>query len=155
MSAPQGGRRTPEEGEGGAIDNLRTAMEGMNVGRYEMEEGGVVEVEQDDMEVEGGGGVLALEATGLLTQDAELCGTTLVDACHSFNDMIRLVMLCTLRHHWPPGAKFLFNCYRHWAQLVLRQPGDTPFIILIKEGFMQGDPLSMVLYGITLFPLVE
>ena len=42
----------------------------------------------------GGGGVrvalLTLESTGILTQDAEPGITTLVDACNSFNEMIRL-----------------------------------------------------------------
>ena len=40
-------------------------------------------------------------------------------------------------------------------QLLLHQPGDTPVILLIQEGVTQCDPFSMVLYGITLFPLVE
>ena len=40
-----------------------------------------------------GVGVLALEATGLLTQDVDPCGTSLVDAHNSFNEMIRLKML--------------------------------------------------------------
>ena len=48
------------------------------------------------------------------------------------------------------GARFAFNFYRNWAQLLLRQPGDLPVIILIQEGVTQGNPLSMVLYGITL-----
>ena len=33
--------------------------------------------------------------------------------------------------------------------------GETPFTILSREGVTQGDPLSMVLYGITLAPLTE
>ena len=49
----------------------------------------------------------------------------------------------------------MFNCYMHWAKLLLFQPGDAPLIILIKEGVMQGDPLSVVLYGINLTPLAE
>ena len=49
----------------------------------------------------------------------------------------------------------MFNCYRHWAQLLLRQPGEPPVTILSREGVTQGDPISMVLYGITLVPLAE
>ena len=64
-------------------------------------------------------------------------------------------MLWTVRHRWPAGARFAFNCYKHWAQLLLRQPGETPFTILSREGFTQGDPLSVVLYVITLVPLAE
>ena len=40
-------------------------------------------------------------------------------------------------------------------QILLRQPGEPPVTILSREGVTQGDPLSMVLYGITLVPLAE
>ena len=39
--------------------------------------------------------------------------------------------------------------------MILFQTDDTPVIILSREGVTQGDPLSMVLYGITLIPLAE
>ena len=46
---------------------------------------------------EGGGGTQqALEALEFLTQEAEPSGTTLVDACNGFNELIRLVMLWTV-----------------------------------------------------------
>ena len=64
-------------------------------------------------------------------------------------------MLWTVRHRWPDGARFAFNYYKHWAQLLLCQPGELPVTILIREGVTQGDPLSMVLYRITLVPLAE
>ena len=64
-------------------------------------------------------------------------------------------MLRTVRHRWPAGARFDINFYWHWAQLLLRQPGGLPFTILIQEGVTQGDPILMVLYGITLVPLAE
>ena len=64
-------------------------------------------------------------------------------------------MLWTVRHRWPARAIFAFNCYRNWAQLLLRQTGEPPVTILSREGVTQGDPLSMVLYRITLVPLVE
>ena len=79
----------------------------------------------------------------------------LVDACNGFNDMSRLEMLCNVRYHWPRGARFAFNCYRHWAQLLLRQQGEPPVKILSREGVTQGDPLSMVLYSINFFHLAE
>ena len=40
-------------------------------------------------------------------------------------------------------------------QLLLRHPGEPPVTILIREGVTQGDPLSMVLYWITLVPLAD
>ena len=57
-------------------------------------ESGSRERERGDWE----GGVLALEATGLPTQDAELGGTALVDARNGFNKMSRLAMLWTVHH---------------------------------------------------------
>ena len=64
-------------------------------------------------------------------------------------------MLWTVQHRWPTGARFAFNCYRHWAQLLLRHPGEPTVTILSREGVNQGDPLSMVLYGNTLVPLAK
>ena len=63
-------------------------------------------------------------------------------------------MLWTVWHRWKAGARFAFNFYKHWAQLLLCQPGDLPVTILNRKGVTQGDPLSMVLYGIT-FVLLE
>ena len=40
-------------------------------------------------------------------------------------------------------------------QLLLCQPGETPVTILSQEGVNQGDPLLIVLYGMTLIPLAE
>ena len=76
--------------------------------------------------------MLALEDTGLLTQDSESRGTTIVNARNGFNNLSRLAMLWTVRHHWPVGARFAFKCYRHWAQFLFRHPGDAPFILLIR-----------------------
>ena len=79
----------------------------------------------------------------------------LVDDRNGFNDLIRLAMLWTVRHRWTMGSRFALNCYMHWEKLLLRQPGEPPVTILIREGVNQGDPLSMVLHGITLVPLSE
>ena len=115
-----------------------------------------MEVKEDrgsEGEDECGGTPRALEAIELFTQEAEPSGTTLVDARNGFNELIRFAMLWTVRHHWPAGARFAFNCYKHWAQLLLRQPGDPPVTILSRERVTQGDPISMVFYCITLVPL--
>ena len=64
-------------------------------------------------------------------------------------------MVWNVRHRWPAEARFTFNCYRHWTQLLLCQLGEPPVTILSREGVTLGDPLSMVLYGITLVPLSE
>ena len=127
-----------------AADGLEAAL-GM-----EVEETGKVDGK------EGGEGTQrALVSLELLTQEYEPRGTTLVDAHNGFNDLSRLAILWTVRHRWPAGASFTFNCYRHWAQLILRHPGEPPVTILSREGVTQGDPLSIVFNGITLVPIAE
>ena len=111
---------TEEEGAEGLAESLR----------MEVQEEGVSEGE------EGGGGTLrALKALEFLTQEVELSGTTIVDARNGFNKLSRLEMLCTVQHRWPAGARFMFNCYKNWAQLLLRQTGELPVTILSREGF--------------------
>ena len=66
----------------------------------------------------------------------------IVDAHNGFNELIRLAVLWTVRHRWPAGAIFAFNCYKHWAQLLLRQPGDPPGTTLVPlaEDLRAADP---------------
>ena len=66
-----------------------------------------------------------------------------------------LVMLWTVRHRWTAGVRFLFNCYKHYAQLLLFQSGHPPVTLLSQEGVTKGYPLLVVLYVITLTPLAE
>ena len=113
----------------------------------------IYEYKEREVEEVGEGYLRAMGAIELLTQDEEPSGTTLVDARNGFNDLSRLTMLWTVQHRWPEGVRSAFNCYRHWAQLLLRHPGEPPVTILSREGVTQGDPLWMVLYVITLVPL--
>ena len=84
----------------------------------------------------------------------EYDAVVLVDARNGFNELGRKAMLWTVRHLWAGGSRFAFNCYRHSSQLVLRRRNGQPSaIILSREGVTQGDPLSMVLYGLSLTPL--
>ena len=79
---------TEEEAAEGLEDSL-----GISTHEMEVEGDGGSEGE------EGGGGTQrALEALEFLTQDVELSGTTLVDACNSSNELSRLAMLWTVRH---------------------------------------------------------
>jgi hypothetical protein len=64
-------------------------------------------------------------------------------------------MLWTIRHKWPSGARFTFKCYGHWSVLVVRFPQGHTLTIFSREGVTQGDPLSMVAYGILLLPLIQ
>ena len=112
--------------------------------------GDVVEGEDGGDRTQG-----AMVVLGFFTQDAETSGTMLIDARNAFNKLSRLTMLWTVRHRWPAGARFAFNFYRHWAQLLICQTGEPPVTILSIEGVTQGDPLLMVLYVIILAPLAE
>jgi len=81
--------------------------------------------------------------------------TLLVDACNGFNELSRKAAMWTVRHRWPSGSRFAFNCYRHAAQLVIHRSGRPGSVILSQEGVTQGDPISMVIYGVALTPLTE
>ena len=112
-----------EGAEEEAMEQLTTSLE--------------MEVEEDmgsEGEDEGEGTQRTLGALELFTQDAEPSGTTRVDARNEFNKLSRLAMMWTVRHRWPAGARFDFNSYRHWAQLLLRQPEELPVTILSREG---------------------
>ena len=79
----------------------------------------------------------------------------LVDARNGFNELGRKAGLWTVCHKWANGARFAFNSYRHAAQLIFRRKGDSCYVLLSKEGVTQGDPISMVIYGLALIPLAE
>jgi hypothetical protein len=85
----------------------------------------------------------------------EVSAVLLVDAANGFNELGRKAMLWTVRHRWANGAQFSFNCYRHAAQLILRRREGDCTVLLSREGVTQGDPLSMILYGLSLTPLAE
>jgi hypothetical protein len=74
----------------------------------------------------------------------------LVDAANAFNELNWTAMLWTIRQEWPSGARFAFNCYCHWATLVIHGKGGT--VVLI---FSKGDLLSMFGYGIGILPLIR
>ena len=81
-----------------------------------------------------GGAQRALGALEFITQEADMSGTTLVDARNGFNKLSPLAILWTVRHRWPEGARFTFNCYMHWEILLLRQLGEPPVTNLSREG---------------------
>ncbi len=80
---------------------------------------------------------------------------TLLDASNGFNEISRLRCLHTIRHLWPSASRFAFNCYRHYIQICIRDHNSPATIIPGYEGIQQGDPLSMILYGLALTPLID
>ena len=65
-------------------------------------------------------------------------------------------MLWAVQHEWPSGEQFKFNCFFHWATLVVWDTGDGSGNFLhSKEGMTQGDPLAMIAYGIGVLPLIR
>jgi hypothetical protein len=88
-------------------------------------------------------------------EEEEEWGFLLVDAAHAFNKLNWKAMLWTISYEWPSGARFAFNCYRHWATLGIHGKGGTVVLIFSKEEVTQGDPLSMFGYGIGILPLIR
>ena len=63
----------------------------------------------------------------------------LIDARNAFNEENRTAMLWAVQHEWHSGAQFTFNCYRHWATLVVRNTKDWSGQFLhSKEGGTTG-----------------
>ena len=73
----------------------------------------------------------------------------LVDATNAFNTLNHENALRNIQHLYLPIAKAL-NTYRNDAQLFI--DGET---LISQEGTMQGDPLTMAMYGIAIIPLIR
>ena len=80
-------------------------------------------------------------------------GFLFIDAQDTFNEENRTAMLWAIWHEWPSGAQFTFNCYHHWATLVVRDTGDgSGHFLHSKEGVTQGYPLAIISDGIRVPP---
>ena len=101
------------------------------------------------------GGIHAMQNLWDLHQRDEDWGFLLIDAKNAFNELNRTAMLWAVRHEWPSGARFVFNCYRHSSTLVLRGNNGEANFLYSKEGVAQGDPPSMFAYGLGILPLIR
>ena len=79
-------------------------------------------------------------------------GVLLVDTKNAFNSISREAALWNSRVLWPRCSRFLFNTYRGYTALVVH--GSDEFLYS-RDGVIQGDPLSMLLYAIGLLPLIR
>ena len=71
-----------------------------------------------------------------------------------FNEKKLTSMLRAVRHEWPSGVRLAFNCYYHWATLVIREGYGTSHFLNSKEGVTQGYPLDMVVYGLGILTFI-
>ena len=81
-----------------------------------MDKGESGEAEGNDTEAEGGDWAppcLHWNPQGSCLRMHSHMAQNLVDACNGFNKLIRLAILCMVRHRWPERARFAFKCYRH------------------------------------------
>ena len=99
------------------------------------------------------GAILAMHVLWEEHRKEEIRGFLHIDARNAFNEENQTAMLWAVRHEWPSSTHFPFNCYRHWATLVVRDIGDgSSHFFHSKEGVTQGDPLAMIAYGIGVLP---
>eukprot|EP00978_Attheya_sp_CCMP212_P026136 scaffold85322_cov36-Attheya_sp.AAC.1 len=82
-------------------------------------------------------------------------GFLLVDATNAFNEGNHIMILWTVHHEWPSGARFTFTCYGHWGTLRVRNQNGTALFIFSMEGATQGDPLAMFIHGMGLLLLIR
>ena len=71
------------------------------------------------------GGVHAVRLLWQQHAQEEDWGFLLIDMHNVFNENNRTAMLWAVRNEWPSGARFIFNCYRHWATLMIRARDST------------------------------
>ena len=67
----------------------------------------------------------------------------------------QIIILCTVCHLCPYGARFVSNCYHHWSLLILRNGNGTAIFLHTSEGVMQGGYLTMFAYSIGILPLIK
>ena len=66
-----------------------------------------------------------------------------------------MLMLWNARHEWPSGARFTFDCCRHWSTLFVRGSDGAATMMHSEEGATQGCPLAMFGCGVLLLPLIR
>ena len=64
-------------------------------------------------------------------------------------------MLWAIQFEWPSDMQFTLNCYRHWANMAVRNVDGSGHFLHSKEGVNQGDHIFMIAYGIGIPPLIR
>ena len=64
-------------------------------------------------------------------------------------------MLWAVSYYWPSDAIFVSNCYKQWCTLVVRDDQESVCFVQSRKGVTQGDPISMVTYGLGILPIIR
>ena len=67
-------------------------------------------------------------------------GFLLIYAQNAFNEENRTSILWEVRFELPSGMRFTFNCYCHWATLVIREGDGTGHFLFHQGGSDPGIP---------------
>ena len=87
--------------------------------------------------------------------DTDDRGFILVDARNAFNELNRYTMLWAVRHLWPSGYRFAFNCYCCWIPLdspLHQRTSWDIFLSLLKD---RGHPGVSFLHASLRIPLIR
>ena len=75
---------------------------------------------------------------------------------NTFNKINCVSIVWHKQHHWPSGAQFVFNCYKHDSSLLIcHSNGSKFFVIYSKKCATQGDPRFMIVYDFGVLTLIE
>ena len=70
------------------------------------------------------GGIHAIRLLSHQNSQEEDWEFLLIDAWNTLNEENWTSMIWAVRNEWPSGAQFTFNCYYHWANLVVHDTWD-------------------------------
>ena len=100
---------------------------------------------------QSGGCEAAVHAMRNVFEDDDSDAVLLIDAANAFNSINRCTMLENISRLCPIAYVYAYNCYTLHARLFIVGGRE----LRSKEGTMQGDPVSMALYGLGLIPLLS